>query len=381
MKIVLAPDKYKGNMSSPEICSIVRKAFLEIMPDAEIISLPMADGGEGTVDAMVAAGGGEIRKVTVTGPLGGRKVEAVYGIYNSGKSAVLEMASASGMALVPKKELNPLLATTYGTGELIKVILDARVRDITIGIGGSATVDGGAGMAQALGYSLLDASGRELPHGGGALENIASIDCSKADRRIFDTKFKVACDVTNPLLGSNGAAHVYGPQKGATPDMVDRLEKCLGKLASVWIESGMLASVEEPGDGAAGGLGAGLRAFCKAVPSSGARLIMNALEFDRHIRSADLVITGEGCTDSQTESGKLCCEVAKAAHDANVPVMLLSGGLKGDRSGFNDTFDFSFSISSGAHASIEEAIAAGRENLYFTARNLAALISRRKSFK
>ncbi len=376
MKIILAPDKFKGNMTSPEVCAILQDAFLSVMPSAQVISLPMADGGEGTVDAVVAANQGELRRVEVTGPLG-EKVQAGFGLYNENRSAVLEMSSASGLALLDPSRLDPLSATTYGTGELIRAALDCGVRELTIGIGGSATVDGGAGMAQALGYRLLDKAGRELPSGAKHLKDLASIDASGADRRLFETRIRVACDVTNPLLGPNGAAAVYGPQKGAdTPEKIEELEKGLTVLADLWLLNSYLESVDRPGDGAAGGLGAGLRAFCKATPTSGARLVMSMLELEKHLAGANLLVTGEGCTDSQTESGKLCAEIAAASKEHNVPVLLLSGALKGDPKGFNRTFDFAFSTSTGAHASIADAIRAGKTDLRFTALNLAKLITR-----
>lgn len=373
MKIILAPDKFKGNMTSPEVCAVLRNAFLAVMPDAEIIALPMADGGEGTVDAVVAASGGEIRTAEVTGPLG-EPVTARFGLCNGGKSGVLEMSSASGLALIPPEKRNPMRATTRGTGELLSALLDCGVEDLTIGIGGSATVDGGAGMAQALGYRLRSADGKDLPPGAEFLAKLASIDASEADPRIFRTRIRIACDVTNPLLGPCGAAAVYGPQKGATPEMVSALERGLSVLADLWLKNGMLDSVGHPGDGAAGGLGAGLRAFCRAKPVSGAKLIMDMLGLQNHLADADLLITGEGCTDSQTESGKLCSEVAAAAKEHSVPVLLLSGALKGEPAAFAKTFDYAFSTSSGAHASIAEAVRAGKDDLYFTALNLAKLI-------
>ena len=375
MKIILAPDKFKGNMTSPEVCAIVGEAFLSVMPDAQILPLPMADGGEGTVDAVVAANHGELRFVEVTGPLGAR-VKACFGLYNQNRSAVLEMSSASGLALLDPSQLDPLSATTYGTGELIRAALDCGVHELTIGIGGSATVDGGAGMAQALGYRLLDKAGRELPSGAKYLLQLEKIDSSNVDRRLFETRIQVACDVTNPLLGPNGAAAVYGPQKGArTPEMIDELEKGLTNLADRWLLNSFLESVDRPGDGAAGGLGAGLRAFCKATPTSGARLVMSMLELEKHLPGTNLLITGEGCTDSQTESGKLCAEIATVCRKYKVPVLLLSGALKGEPDGFNRTFDFAFSTSTGAHASIADAIRAGKTDLRFTAVNLAKLIA------
>ncbi len=372
MKIVLAPDKFKSCMTSPEICRIMSAALQSEIPGCECVSLPMADGGDGTVYAMAAAMRTHVQKIRVTGPLG-EPVTAEYAYDPVTKNSVVEMASASGIALVPREQLDPLKATTYGTGEVIKALLDAGAEHITVGIGGSATVDGGSGMAQALGFRLLDANGKDLAHGGGPLENLAAIDCTGADPRLKKVKFSIACDVTSPLLGATGAARVFGPQKGATPSMVEQLEKNLTRLAEVWKKQGLLDDVEHPGDGAAGGLGAGLRAYCNAVPESGARLIMKLLDFEKHLQGADLVITGEGRTDSQTEAGKLCGEVAAAAHAHDVPVMLLSGCLEGELSSFNDTFDYAFSISSG-HTDLEEALRNGAADLDFFCRNIAKLM-------
>jgi len=374
MKIILAPDKFKSCMTSPEICRIMSEAIHAELPDAEIISLPMADGGDGTTRAMASALGAEIRTAEVMGPLGG-KVTAEYAYHPATRTGVLEMASASGIALVRRDELNPMKATTYGTGELLKALLDDGAEKITIGIGGSATVDGGTGMAQALGFRFLDRNGNALGLGAAPLENLAEIDDTKADMRLNDVEISVACDVISPLLGPNGAARVFGPQKGATPDMVELLEKDLSNLAQVWIKQGFLTTVENPGDGAAGGLGAGLRAFCHAKPRSGARLVMDLLHFDTALRGADLVITGEGCTDAQTDAGKLCGEIAEVAHKQNVPVMLLSGALAGDLTGFNRTFDCAFSISSG-HTNLDDALKCGPEDLRFFCRNLAKLLQR-----
>lgn len=375
MKIIIAPDKYKGNMTSPELCEIIRREFLAEMPEAEIICIPLADGGDGTTEALAAAHHGDIRSVTVHGPLG-KAVEARLGVFDSGKSAVLEMATASGLALLKNETLQPLRADTFGTGELIKAALDCGAETITIGIGGSATTDGGTGMARALGYRFLDADGQELPPGPDALVRLDKIDVSGVDPRLSHTRIKVACDVTNPLLGPNGTVAVYGPQKGVSSETAPVLEAALTRLAQVWKKQRMLDSVEQPGDGAAGGLGAGLRAFCHAELTSGARLVMEVAGLEKHLPGADLLITGEGCTDSQTDAGKLCGEVAAAAHRHGVPVLLLSGALKGDPAGFNRVFDYAFSTSTGAHASIAEAVKAGRSDLIFTARNLARIFKR-----
>jgi len=231
-------------------------------------------------------------------------------------------------------------------------------------------------MAQALGYKLLDASGNPIGLGGASLKSLARISSEGVDPRLSKVKIKVACDVTNPLLGRNGAARIYGPQKGATSEMVEQLEAGLSNLERVWRESGLLIGTDVPGDGAAGGLGGGLRAFCKAEMVSGARLVMEAAGFDASLKGAAFVVTGEGRTDSQTTSGKLCCEVAKSAKKAGVPVVLLSGSLSGDVLNLNECFDVAMSISTG-HSSLEEAIASGRHDLYFTGRNLARMISLR----
>lgn len=374
MKIVLAPDKYKSNMTSPEVCKVITDAFRSIIPDVEIVSLPMADGGDGTTRAMAAATGAEIRTIEVTGPLGG-KVFAEYAFHPEKKIGVMEMASASGIALVKVEELNPLRATTYGTGEVLKALLDDGAEQITIGIGGSATVDGGAGMAQALGYKLLDAEKNELGTGAAELARLDSIDASAADPRLKNVRIDVACDVTSPLLGKTGAAVVFGPQKGATPEMVVVLENNLARLAEIWMKQGMIDRVDAPGDGAAGGLGAGLRAFCFAKPRSGARLVMETLDFEKHIADADLVITGEGKTDNQTEAGKLCGEIAAVAHAKGVKVMLISGCLDdngGDVNDFNQVFDYVFATSTG-RTEWDDIKAHGPADLGFLCKNIARI--------
>lgn len=372
MKIILAPDKFKGNMSSPEVCSVLRQAIQEELPEVQIVSLPLADGGEGTVDAIVAARHGSFRGVRVRGPLG-KTVNAVIGMYGQGRNAVLEMSSASGLALLKGETLNPLRADTFGTGELIAAALELGVESLTIGLGGSATVDGGTGMARALGYRFLDADGKELPPGPEHLVRLDKISTQDADRRLFHTRIFAACDVASPLLGPYGAAAVYGPQKGATPDMTATLEAALTRLAEVWKRQGMLDDAK-PGDGAAGGLGAGLRAFCGAEPVSGARFVIDITGLEKQLDGAGLVITGEGCTDSQTAAGKLCAEVAETARRRHVPVLLLSGALKGDFADFTKRFDYAFSASTGGHVCTEDAVKAGKADLAFTARQLARLI-------
>lgn len=373
MKIVFAPDKFKMCMKASTVSRVLEKAFRTVMPDAELVSVPVSDGGEGMTRALAEALHGELHTVTVTGP-DGSPVEAEFALIDNGLTAVFEMATASGLVLVPPLKRDPMTATTYGTGEVIRAILDLGVRNIVIGLGGSATVDGGAGMAQALGYSLLDPRGRELPCGGGALHTLSRIAVAGADPRLQDTRFTTACDVRNPLSGPSGAAQVFGPQKGATPDMVAQLDHNLRHLFEVWKRHTMLLPETMPGDGAAGGLGAGLRAFCGAQPKPGAELVLDAIGFRRLIVGADLVVTGEGRTDSQTAEGKLCCAVANAAHRENVPVMLLSGAIEGTPEDLAGTYDFAFSTSTGRRT-LEEAMAAGADDLYFTAVNAARLFN------
>ncbi|OGV55913.1 MAG: glycerate kinase [Lentisphaerae bacterium GWF2_52_8] len=372
MKIVLAPDSFKGCLRSPEICDALREGILSVRPDAEVISVPMADGGEGSTEAVLKAAGGELRTVTVRGPLG-KPVEASFALLNDKRSAVLEMAAASGIELLSNDELNPLLASTFGTGELLRAALDAGAREIIMGIGGSATVDGGAGFIQALGVKLLDCEGNDLPGGGGTLARLDKLIVSGLDPRLRETRLRIACDVTNPLLGERGAASVFGPQKGASPVMVEELESNLVHYAETLKKSGLVANSSQPGDGAAGGLGFALRVFCGAEMVSGARLLAEITHLQEKMRDADLVITGEGCTDGQTSSGKLCSVIAELAREENVPVILLSGALKGDLPGMHETFTAAFSISTGP-SSLSEALPSARKNLFFAARNIARLL-------
>ena len=373
MKILIAPDKFKGNMTSPEVCEIICGAFRKELPQAELLVLPMADGGEGTAEALTKANNGTMYEVKVHGPLG-REVTARFGMYDNKRSAVMEMASASGLALLKKEERSVLHSTTYGTGELIKAALDAGAVHLTIGIGGSATVDGGTGMARALGCRFLTEDGKELTDDIASFRDLAYIDTANMDPHLKDITVRCACDVTNPLLGPEGAAAVYGPQKGATPEMVGILEKSLTRISEILVKQGMLSGTDGPGDGAAGGLGAALRAFCHAEMVSGAELIMKEASLEKHLHGADLLITGEGCTDGQTQSGKLCSQIALLARRYNVKTLLLSGALKGDPEAIGQLFDYALSTSTGAHESLDEAIAAGKKDLAFTAGQIARLL-------
>ncbi len=326
MRIVVAPDSFKGSLSSIEVANAMEQGILSFFPEAVVIKIPIADGGEGTIDALVTATGGRRMRSEVMGPLGGI-AKASWGILGDEKTAVIEMAAASGLPLVPSDERNPLITTTYGTGQLIKAALDLGIRKLIIGIGGSATNDGGAGMARALGVRFFDSADNELPSGGAALKSLAKIDCSRLDPRLAETSILVACDVDNPLCGPRGASAVYGPQKGATPAMVRELDQALRHYAEVAKSSLGKDIAESPGAGAAGGLGAGLMIFTSAQLRPGVEIVLEATNFEDKVKHADLVITGEGRTDFQTAHGKAPVGVAKLAKKFNVPVVCLSGGL------------------------------------------------------
>jgi glycerate 2-kinase len=324
MKVVVAPNEFKGSLTAPQAAAAIASGVREVFPDAEIFEIPVADGGEGTVEALVTAHRGEYRSVQVEGPLG-EPVQATYGLIDGGRTAVVELAAASGLTLIPIKERNPERTSTYGFGQLLEAVRKAGVGELIAGIGGSATNDGGAGMAQALGYRLLDGAGRVLRPGAAALVTLERIDPSGVDPGWRSVKVRVACDVTNPLTGPLGASAIYGPQKGADEAMVRRLDAALATLAAV-IERDLGKRVGDvPGAGAAGGTGAGMIAFLGAALVPGAPLIVEASGFDEKLRGADLVITGEGRADSQTAYGKAPGEVAKRAQRATIPVLLLAG--------------------------------------------------------
>jgi len=373
MKIVVAADSFKGCMPSDEAGGIIAGGLREGLSDAEIVVIPMADGGEGTTGAVMRAAGGELRTIGVTGPLGDR-VEASFGLLPGGRIAVMEMASASGIELMPTGGLDPMKATTFGTGELVRAAIESGVREIILGLGGSATVEGGIGMAQALGYRLLRADGSECGRGGGALATVVRIETDSVLPGLAETRIRVACDVTNPLLGERGASRIFGPQKGATPEMVEELESGLGHLAEVWKAHEMLGSVEHPGDGAAGGLGAALRAFCSAEMSSGADLVAEITGFDDEIRDADILVTGEGRTDGQTTDGKLCAVLAARARAAGAKTILISGALHDDLGEVNHLFDAVFAAVQDV-CSLDEALAHGRENLATAARSVGRVLA------
>jgi glycerate kinase len=331
MKIVVAPQSLKGSLDAAEVGAAIAASVRAALPSAEVLIVPVADGGEGTVAAMVAATDGELRSAAVTGPLG-EAVVAPFGILGGAqlRAAVLEMAAASGLPLVPIGQRDPRITTTYGTGELIRAALDAGCRRILLGIGGSATNDGGAGMAQALGARLFDTAGRDLPPGGAALASLDHIDVSGLDPRLRDVPIAVACDVTNPLCGPNGASAVYAPQKGATPEMVRELDSALAHYAAILRRELGKDVADAPGAGAAGGLGAGLLAFTRAELVPGARLVLEALDFEAKLREAALVLTAEGRLDAQTAYGKAVGAVAAAGRAAGARVVALAGSVAAD---------------------------------------------------
>jgi len=325
LKVIVAPNSFKGSLSASEAAAAIARGVRQARPEAEVIEIPVADGGEGTVEALVSAKKGTYRSAEVEGPLGD-PVQATYGLIDDGATAVVELAAASGLTLIPAEKRDPRRASTYGFGQLLDAVRKQGVTSIIAGIGGSATNDGGAGMAQALGYRLLDASGRDLPRGGAALARLDRIDASGFDLAWRSISVMVASDVTNPLTGPQGASHVYGPQKGADDDAVRQLDQALARLAEV-IERDLGKRVADiPGAGAAGGAGAGLIAFLDARLVPGAPLVVEASGFDAALPGARLVITGEGRVDAQTAYGKAPGEVAKRAHNAGIPVLLLAGG-------------------------------------------------------
>lgn len=373
MKIVIAPDSYKESLSALDVAGAIEEGFREIFPDAEYVKLPVADGGEGTVEAMVAATQGQVIEVEVTGPLGS-PVSGFFGISGDEQCAFIEMAAASGLESVPLALRNPLHTTSRGTGELIRHALDRGVSRIIIGLGGSATNDGGAGMVQALGAKLLAVDGQPIQPGGAGLETLASIDISGLDSRMSGCQIDVACDVTNPLTGEEGASAVFGPQKGATPEMVAFLDRALAHYATCIQRDLGRDVLTLEGGGAAGGMGAALSAFCGATLRPGIEIVTDALRLDTLVADASLVITGEGRMDSQTIHGKVPVGVAKVAKRYGIPVIGIAGSLTPDvgvvhQHGIDAVFSVMYRI-----CTLDEALLEAGENVRMAARNIAAVI-------
>ncbi|MGE6613462.1 glycerate kinase [Peribacillus sp. NPDC076916] len=367
--IVLAPDSFKESMTAKEACEAIERGIKKVNDKITCIHVPMADGGEGTMQSLVDATGGEFHPLNVIGPLG-NEVEARYGILRDGVTGVIEMASASGIQLVPLEKRNPLITTTYGTGQLIKACLDHGVKKLLIGIGGSATNDGGAGVVQALGGKLLDKEGKELRFGGSELGKLARINLTELDPRLKHVVVEIACDVTNPLCGESGASRIFGPQKGANPEMVEILESNLRKYANVIKEQLNKEVLDIPGAGAAGGLGAGLIVFLNGVLKRGIDMVIEYTGLEEKIKVADMVWTGEGSIDFQTQYGKTPYGVATMAKKYNKRVIALAGRVSGDIDIlYEKGIDSLFSIQQGA-SSLEEALANGKENLEKTAESI-----------
>ncbi|MCI2260653.1 glycerate kinase [Xanthomonas indica] len=374
MKIVIAPDAFKESLSAAQAAAQIAAGFRSVFPEAEYVLLPFADGGEGTVDALVAGGGGRRVACTVTGPLGA-PVAAEFGLSEDGGTALIEMAAASGLMLVPPPRRDPRLTGTRGVGELILAALDAGARRLLIGIGGSASNDGGAGMAQALGVRLLDAHGRDLAAGGAALGTLARIALDGLDPRLRDCTIEVACDVDNPLTGPTGASAVFGPQKGATPAMVAQLDAGLQHYAEAIERTLGVAVAQLPGAGAGGGIGAALVAFLGARLRPGVEIVAQALGLEAHLAGADLLVTGEGRLDGQSAQGKVPVGLARIARRHGVPVLAIAGGLGDGASALHaQGIDALFGAVQRV-STREAALADAADALRQAARNVAAAIA------
>lgn len=369
MKIIIAADSFKESLSAPQACAAIQRGFQTIVPMADYLTIPMADGGEGTAAALVSACGGEWVQVRVSDPLG-RQVLAKYGILPNG-TAVMEMAEAAGLHLLTPAERNPMKTSTYGVGEMIADALSRGVQRIILGIGGSATNDGGAGMAQALGFRLLDKTGRDLPRGGAALRYLAAVDSSGSLKTLQDCTIVAACDVVNPLCGETGASAVFGKQKGANIQMIRELDGALSNFADILARGGTDFR-DEAGSGAAGGLGFGLRTLLGAQLRSGIEIVLEATDLSNKMAGADLVITGEGCMDGQTAFGKVPMGVLEVAKAHGVPVVGIAGSVLDVETLYGMGFAAVFP-SIDRVASLPDILANAEENVARTARNVAAM--------
>jgi glycerate 2-kinase len=334
LRIIVAPDSFKGSLDAGAVAEAIYAGIRDVRPDASVILSPVADGGEGLLDVLIPVLGGTLHTARVAGPLPGQIVEAAWGYVEQERLAVIEMARAAGLMLVSPDRRDPLTTTSYGFGELIRTALDAGALKVLVGIGGTATNDGGAGMAQALGVRLLDDNGIPVGRGGAALSRLKRIDLSDVDPNLGRASFVVASDVTSPLTGPQGASYVYGPQKGATPAMVEELDRCMENFRQVLRSTTGIDVQDVPGSGAAGGAGAALAIFCKAEMHLGIDVVLDAIHFDDHLQGADLVITGEGRLDDQTSSGKAMAGVLRRAQARAVRVAAVVGSVEGDPARF-----------------------------------------------
>ena len=375
MKAVIAIDSFKGSLSSVEAGKAAAGGIWRVDKDAKVVIRPLADGGEGTVEALTGGMDGEFQTVTVTGPLG-EPVECEYGIIESSHTAVIEMSGAAGITLVPDEKRNPLYTTTYGVGEVIRDAIAKGCRRFIVGIGGSATNDGGIGMLQALGYEFLDKDGNDVPFGARGLEFLNQITDQKVLPELAECEFKIACDVTNILCGENGCSAVYGPQKGADTEMIRKMDQWLGAYASLAGKLYEKADPSQPGTGAAGGMGFAFLTFTNAVLESGISIILKETELEKYIRDADIVITGEGRLDGQTAMGKAPVGVAGLAKKYCIPVIAFAGGVTRDAVACNEKgIDAFFPVVRGV-STLEEAMKpeTAKENVTDTAEQVFRLI-------
>ena len=375
MKVVTAIDSFKGSITSMEAGYAAKEGIKRADKYAEVVVRPLADGGEGTVDALVSGMNGTLQEVVVTGPLG-KPVNCQYGIIEDTKTAVIEMSGAAGITLVPPAKRNPLFTTTYGVGEVIKDAIEKGCRRFIVGIGGSATNDGGVGMLQALGYEFLNREGKEIPHGAIGLCELISIQDDKVIPELKKCTFKIACDVTNPLCGKEGCSAIFGPQKGATNEMIHQMDKWLLNYAGLAANKYIKADRDYPGTGAAGGMGFALLTFTNAELKSGINIVLEETKLEEYIKDADLVITGEGRLDGQTAFGKAPVGVAKLAKKYNIPVVALAGSVTKDAVECNKNgIDAFFPILRGV-VTLEEAMKKenAKENLADTAEQVIRLI-------
>lgn len=372
MHIVIAPDSYKESLSALEVANVIEQGFQQVLPDATYTKIPVADGGEGTLQAIVDAKAGRYITVDVSDPLG-RPIQAQYGLVDKDSVAIIEMATASGLTLLHKDERNPLITTTYGTGELIKDALDKGARTIVLAIGGSATNDGGTGMLSALGIQFLDGNDQVLPNGGEALQQLVTIDLSQLDARVAECHFEIACDVDNPLIGERGASAIFGPQKGASPDDVQTLDTALNHYADISAQLLVKDHRHTSGAGAAGGMGFAALAFLKGELKPGIQIVTDIVNLTERIKNADLVITGEGKIDKQTIFGKTPIGVAKVAKQFDIPVIGIAGALGADAYHVHPHgIDAIFTITQRPEP-LENALKDTRENLLSLSRNIATL--------
>ncbi|AXH83633.1 TPA: glycerate kinase [Haemophilus influenzae] len=374
MKFVIAPDSFKESLTALEVATAIETGFKRVFPDADYVKLPMADGGEGTVQSLVDATQGKLIECEVTAPLGD-KVKSFFGLSGDGKTAIIEMAAASGLHLVPPEKRNPLLTTSYGTGELIKLALDLGVESFILGIGGSATNDGGVGMLQALGMQCLDSQDKPIGFGGAELANIVKIDVQQLDPRLQQVHIEVACDVNNPLCGECGASTIFGPQKGATSEMVKQLDAALSHFAEIAERDCGKQIRDQAGAGAAGGMGGGLLLLPSVQLKAGIQIVLDRLRLIDYVKDADMVITGEGRIDAQSIMGKTPIGVARTAKQFNKPVIAIAGCLREDYDVvFDHGIDAVFPI---IHqlGDLSDILKQGEQNLISSAQNVARVLA------